>query len=168
MTIIVEDGSGIPNANSYVSLVDARGILNPLGQDLNANDITAEQEILNGMNYIESFSERYQGIKTNSDQLLQWPRLGVLIYDNQIDSNVIPQNLINGQVFAAYEFSQGNVLQPTVDGRSRASAEVVGGVKVSYFDTGAMDGLLIYVRINDSLNPLFNIFSLNTLVGLRG
>lgn len=168
MSIIVEDGSGISNANSYVSLVDARGVLNLLGQDLNANDTTAEQEILNGMNYIESFRERYQGLKTNNNQSLQWPRLGVLIDNVPIDSDVIPQDLINGQVFAAYEFSQGNVLQPTVDGRSRASAEVVNAVKVSYFDTGSIDGLSIYVRINDSLNPLFNIFTMTTLTGLRG
>ncbi len=168
MSIIVEDGSGIPNANSYVSLVDARGVLNLLGQDLNANDTTAEQEILNSMIYIESFRERYQGVKTNINQLLQWPRLGVLIDNAPIDSDVIPQDLINGQVFAAYEFSQGNVLQPTVDGRSRASAEVVNAVKVSYFDTGSIDGLPIYVRVNDSLNPLFNIFTMMTLTALRG
>lgn len=168
MTIIVEDGSNVPNANSYVSLVDARGILNPLGQDLNANDTTAEQEILNAMNFIESFRERYQGFKTVIDQSLQWPRSGVVIDGNQINSDVIPQDLINGQVFAAYEFSQGNVLQPTINGRSRASAEVVNAVKVSYFDTGSIDGLLTYVRVNDSLNPLFNIFTMTTLTGLRG
>lgn len=168
MAIIVEDGSGVTNANSYVSLVDARGILNPLGQDLNANNVTAEQEILNAMNYIESFRERYQGLKTDIDQSLQWPRLGVLINDVQINSDVIPQDLKNGLVFAAYEFSQGNVLQPVVTGRSRASSEVVGAVKVAYFDTGSIDDILTYVRVNDSLNPLFNIFDMTSLVGLRG
>lgn len=168
MAIIVEDGSNVPGANSYVSLVDARDRLNSLGQDLNVNDTTAEQEILNATNYIESFRERYQGIKTDIDQSLQWPRSGVLINDFQINSDVIPQDLVSAQVFAAYEFSQGNILQPTIDGRSRASAEVVNAVKVAYFDTGSIDGLPIYVRVNDSLNPLFNIFSSMAVVGLRG
>lgn len=167
MSIIVEDGSNVLNANSYVSLIDARAILNPLGQDLNANDVTAEQQLLNSMNYIEAFRAKYKGQRTERSQPLQWPRIGVCIDDFVLDVDVIPQDLINAQVFAAYEFSIGKTLQPSITGQSVQSEEVVGAVKVSYFDVRALEGSFNFIRVMDSLNPLFNDCS--TMVrGMRG
>lgn len=167
MTIIVEDGSNVSGANSYVSLIDARAILAPLGQNLAVSDITAEQQILNAANYIEAFRAMYKGIKTTSSQSLQWPRREVIIDDDFIDSDVIPQDLIDAQVFAAYEFSIGKTLQPTVTGQSVQSEEVVGAVKVSYFDVRAIEGSFNFIRVMDSLNPLFK--DCGTMVrGMRG
>lgn len=167
MTIIVEDGSNVSNANSYVSLIGARAILNPLGQDLDANDVTAEQQLLNAVNYVEAFRARYQGWIATVGQPLQWPRIGVMIDDEWIDNDVIPQDLIDAQVFAAYEITQGAILQPSSSNLSISSEEVSGAVKISYFNTGAIDGSPILVRVNDSLNPLFR-FGNSVLQGLRG
>jgi len=167
MTIIVEDGSNVPGANSYVNLVDARAILIPLGQDLDSIDAIAEQQILNAARYIEAFRERFQGWKTAVDQPMQWPRAGVIIDGNSVDINIIPQDLIDGQVFAAYEYAQSQVLQPALSGQSVQSEEVKGAVRISYFDTGAIDGSPILVRVNDSLNPLFK--SVDSIIrGMRG
>jgi len=165
--IIVEDGSNVVDANSYVNLVDARAILTPLGQDLDEVDEIAEQQILNSARYIEAFRARYQGQKTTANQPMQWPRIGVVIDDWHIDSDIIPEDLIDAQVFSAYELSQGNALQASSSGQSVSSEEVVGAVKVSYFDTGAIDGSPILVRVNDSLNPLFKSDG-STMRGIRG
>lgn len=167
MSLIVEDGSNVPGANSYVSLVDARAILIPLGQDLDVDDIIAEQQLLNSMRYVEAFRVMFKGTKTTSSRSLQWPRTGVVIDDVWIDNNVIPQDLIDSQVFAAYEIEIGEVLQPTVTGQSVAAEEVVGAVKVAYFQTGAIDGSSIFVRVRDSLNPLLDN-SAGMLRGMRG
>lgn len=167
MSIIVEDGSNVPGANSYVSLIDARVILNLLGQDLDANDVTAEQQLLNSMTYIEAFRAKYKGQRTERNQPLQWPRIGVCIDDFVLDTDVIPQELIDAQVFAAYEFSTGVVLQPTVTGQVVQSEEVVGAVKVSYFDTRAVEGSFNLVRVLDSLNPLFETAGF-VMRGMRG
>lgn len=167
MTIIVEDGSNVPGANSYVSLIDARAVLAPLGQNLAVSDITAEQQILNAANYIEAFRSMYKGIKTTSSQSLQWPRREVIIDDDFIDSDVIPQDLIDAQVFAAYEFSTGKSLQPTISGQSVQSEEVVGAVKVSYFDVRALEGSFNFIRVMDSLNPLFKDCG-TMVIGMRG
>ncbi len=167
MSIIVEDGSNVAGANSYVSLIDARVILNSLGQDLDANDTTAEQQLLNSMVYIEAFREKYKGQRTERSQPLQWPRIGVCIDDFVLDTDVIPQDLINAQVFAAYEFSTGVVLQPTLAGQVVQSEEVVGAVKVSYFDTRAVEGSFNLIRVLDSLNPLFETAGF-VMRGMRG
>jgi len=167
MTIIVEDGSNIAGANSYVLLVDARAILNLLGQDLNSVDTIAEQQILNAARHIEAFRQSFKGWKRNGTQSMQWPRLGVVIDGISIDSNIIPQDLIDAQVFAAYEYAQGQILQPSSPNQSVASEEVVGAVKVSYFDTGSIDGSPALVRVNDSLNPLLKSGGF-TMFGMRG
>lgn len=167
MTIIVEDGSKVAGANSYVNLADARILLESLGQNLDLDDETAEQQILNSARYIDAFRAMYQGSKTTKDQSMQWPRLGVVVDDDHIDSDIIPQDLIDAQVFAAYEFAQGQILQPSSPGQSVQSEEVVGAVKVSYFDTGAVDGSPVLVRVNDSLNPLFESGG-SIMRGMRG
>lgn len=167
MAIIVEDGSNIPGSNSYVSLADARAILIPFGQELDSVDEIAEQQILLAANYIDAFRQRYQGWKTLSTQSMQWPRVMVSIDGFSIAFDVIPQDLINAQVFAAYEVSLGQILQPTSTNQSIKSEEVEGAVRVSYFDTGAVDGSPVLVRVNDSLNPLFT-FSDPSIRGIRG
>jgi len=167
MTIIVEDGSNIAGANSYVSLIDARAILIPLGQDLDIDDAIAEQQILNATRYIEAFRARFQGWKSDNGQSMQWPRSGVIIDGSSIGSDVIPQDLIDAQVFAAYENAQGQILQSSSSGRSLASEEIVRGVKDSYFNTGAVEGSPILVRVNDSLNPLLKSDG-STMRGMRG
>jgi len=167
MTIIVEDGSNVSGANSYVSLIDARAILTPLGQDLDLDDETAEQQILNAARYIEAFRQSFKGWKTTSSQAMQWPRAWVTIDGSSIGSDIIPQDLIDAQTFAAYEFSNGQVLQPSLSGQSIASEEVVGAVKVSYFDVGAIEGSSTLIRVNDSLDPLLKSDAF-TMRGLRG
>lgn len=165
MTIIVEDGSNVSDANSYVNLIDARAILIPLGQNLDIDDAIAEQQILNATRYIEAFRKRYQGWKTNNNQAMQWPRSGVVIDGISIDIDIIPQDLIDAQVFSAYEFSKNQILQPSSPGQSVKSEEIVDAVKVSYFDTGAIDGSPYFVRVNDSLNVLLQPLILS---GMRG
>ena len=167
MSIVVEDGSNVPGANSYVSLEDARLILVSLGQNLNIDDDIAEQQILNGSRYIEAFRQNFKGWKAISSQVMQWPRSGVVIDESPIDPDVIPQDLIDAQVFAAYEYAQGQTLQPSSSEQSVASEEVVGAVKVSYFDTGAIDGSPVLVRVEDSLNPLLKTDGF-TMCGMRG
>jgi len=167
MSLIIEDGSGVAGANSYVSLIDARAILALRGQDLDVDDVVAEQQLFSASDYIEAFRARFQGRKTNDAQSMQWPRIWVLIDNVVVDRTTIPIDLINAQVFAAYEFSLGAALQPTVTGQSVQSEEVVGAVKVSYFSTGVIDGSSTFIRVMDSLNPLF--ISGGTVVrGMRG
>ncbi|MCP4929167.1 MAG: hypothetical protein GY918_08955, partial [Gammaproteobacteria bacterium] len=61
MTLIVEDGSVVFDANSYTSLVDARAYLSSMGYELNADDTIAEQQLIKGFNYVNSFESQYQG-----------------------------------------------------------------------------------------------------------
>ena len=76
MTLIVEDGSRVAGANTYVSLAefkawaDARLITYSSDSHVNAN-------ILRAMDYIEDLS--FIGFKETETQSLQWPRVNVVI-----------------------------------------------------------------------------------------
>ncbi len=153
MALIIETGAIVTNANTYVSEADARTILQAIGQDLASNTVTAEQQLLNAMNYIESFRARYTGYKNSVDQPLQWPRTSVIVDGWLAPNNTIPNELIRAQVFAAYEISQSENLQPNDSGR-KISSEKLGPLSVSYFENSATDASKIYNRVLDELHPL--------------
>jgi hypothetical protein len=72
--IVVEDGTNVPDANSYVTVEELvqysadRGILLPVDD--------AEKEILliKAMDYLELADNEYVGLRSYPDQLLSWPR----------------------------------------------------------------------------------------------
>jgi len=156
MAIVVEDGTQVAGANSYVSLADARLILADYGQDLDVVDATAEEQLFFGMSYIEQFRSEYTGSKKTKEQAAQWPRFSAYLDGWLIDSNTIPQELINSQVFAAYEVAQGANLEPNDSGRKIASESVTSGLNRSYFKSSATAKSVVYKRVMNELDPLLS------------
>ena len=103
MTLIIEDGSIVPNANSYTSLEDARAYLSSMGYELNADDTIAEQTLIKGYNFVNSYESRYQGCRVSALQTGSFPRSGVYINGFPLASDAIPAQLIQAQSLAAYE-----------------------------------------------------------------
>lgn len=101
MPLIVEDGSGVPGANSYVTIEEAREYAASRGISFPANDAELEVLLVNGFDYVESFARRYQGAKAKADQETAWPRSGVVIEDYYLPSNIIPRQLKYAQIRAA-------------------------------------------------------------------
>jgi hypothetical protein len=52
--LVVEDGSGVVDANSYTDLADARAYLALRGLALSVTDGTAETQLIRAMDYIEA------------------------------------------------------------------------------------------------------------------
>lgn len=117
--LIVEDGSGVPNANSYDSCVNAiqyalnRGVTLPA--DVSCNGQVASWLIL-GTDFLESFYDRYPGRPTSYTQALSWPRQCVdFDPDNPFPDDEIPPQLIEALDQCVIAQSQGIVLQPLTD-----------------------------------------------------
>jgi len=127
MALVVEDGSNVSGANTYVTLAeykawaDARGITYP-------NDDTTTQHIYRAMDFIER--QNYQGRKANETQPLQWPRTDVMIDGYYLDANEIPKEL----KIALYEQINIDYLDysklETVD--RRTISESIGDISVTY------------------------------------
>lgn len=81
MTLIIEDGSNVANANSYASTVTLRAYALLRGVVLPVSESACEALAIKAMDEIESRREEYQGMKANDDQALQYPRAQIDYYD---------------------------------------------------------------------------------------
>jgi len=134
MALIVEDGSGVESANTYVATADIDTYCSDLGLTAWAAGTTPEKEAANlrAMQYIESLS--YKGIKSNSDYSLKFPRYDIWTEDGYlIDSDEIPNDLKKAVCRAAYEeiVSLG-ILQSNLTRSDFTKREKVSSIEMEY------------------------------------
>ena len=145
-TIVVEDGTIVSGANSYVSEADLTTYATDRGVTLSTS--TAVLLIL-AMDYVESLD--FIGYQYTEDQALSWPRTeakkdGIYWYD----SNEIPQKLIDGLCEVALAIDAGN---SPADNLERATKrEKVGDLEVEYMDSA--NSSVIVRKINNKLKDL--------------
>ncbi|ATH99537.1 DnaT-like ssDNA-binding protein [Alcaligenes faecalis] len=79
MSLVVEDGAGLPDADSYVSVSDADSYAVAMGHvSWLATGVTEAQKetaLRRATQYVDS-RYRYKNSKLNPDQALEWPRVG--------------------------------------------------------------------------------------------
>lgn len=127
MAIIVEDGSIVTGANSYVSEAELTAFASARNITL-SGDYTTEQLLIIASDYIESLN--YKGMKVRSDQPLQWPRVDVVIDSYYFDSDEIPSQLKNGQMQVALSIDAGN--SPQQLSPRKTIREKVGDLEIEY------------------------------------
>lgn len=116
MPLIVEDGTGVANANSYITLAVARTYASLRGIVLSVDDPTLTAQVILAADFLESFAQQYVGSPTLFTQSLSWPRQGVLFDpNNPYPNNQIPIQLLNAQCEAVIAETAGIILQPTTD-----------------------------------------------------
>lgn len=132
MAITVEDGTGVTGANSYISVVNAQAYATERGLAVTVT----EASLIRACDYLESLRAQYQGVKTDEDQALQWPRYGAYLDGSSIDSDEIPDILPKAQAQLACDILAGTDIMPSSDGREVLSEAVEGAVSVTYAPTG--------------------------------
>lgn len=161
MALIVEDGTGMANSNTYVDEQQARDYADARGIELPADDADVGAMLISAMDYLEAQRARYQGSKTHPGvQALQWPRTGVILdCSYQLPDNVIPVELKNAQMQLALEVFAGNTLMPSSDGRvvKREKVDVIEREFMTGSDLGT-GGLPSpsFPAVDALLAPLFN------------
>lgn len=157
MPLIVENGSGLANADSYISLTDARTLAANYGWILPDGDTEAEIALRNGAAYVDLWEPKFSGKRLNNDQSLAWPRVDAhKCYGGNkvpIDSDVVPNEIKKAQVAASVEFGAGNDPRPSNDGRE-IQEETVGPITQKYFQTGANSEGFVITSAVDSMRPL--------------
>lgn len=146
MTIVVEDGTGLPNAESYVSVADcvAYAVSRGLSFAESPPD-DAEAALRRATTWIDGqFGARFTGRKTNGRaQALQWPRTDATDADGfDIASDEVPDEIIRATCEAAIrELATPGALSPDVKaGEIIAGASVSGAVSVQYATGAGIDG----------------------------
>ena len=163
MALVVETGVGLADADSFISLVDARAFAAKYGITLPTNDTAAEVALRQGCQYVELQQKCFSGSRMTTTQALSWPRTcATNAYGVECADGEIPAQLGYAQVYAAAEYAAGTDVRATDDGKSIASEQVTGAVAVSYFDNSKTGGAVVITRAMDALSPLLVVCGNNS------
>jgi hypothetical protein len=124
-TIVVETGTGSATANSYVSEADLTTYATDRGVTLSGDTAVL---LIQAMDYIES--QAFLGWKYTEDQALQWPRAAVYIDGYVVDTDEIPQLLIDALCEVAIGIDGG--VNPLANEDRMTLSEKVGEIAVTY------------------------------------
>lgn len=150
MSLIIEDGTGVAGADSYVTLEEARAYAASRGLTLSSTDATLESYLRRATDYLEAQRDKYKGHKTDATYPLQWPRKCVYIDCTPIDSDVIPAELKQAQIQLAAAINSGIDIMPTATGEAFITLDKVGPIETRYSESIATSGVPI-VRTADAL-----------------
>ena len=101
MALIIEDGTGVANSNTYVTDLEYTDYATSRGLTVGADATAREQELIMAGDFLESFRAEYQGVKTSGANSLQFPRNSVFIDGTLNGSTNIPIELKRAQMEAA-------------------------------------------------------------------
>ena len=121
--MVVEDGTGLSNADSFVSVAYADTYFTTRGVSSWASLTNKEALLIKATDYIEAvYSESWKGVTLNDTQSLSFPR----IID---DATVYPDRLLKAVCELALKANSGDLL---VDVEQRTIEEKVDVISVKY------------------------------------
>lgn len=146
MTLIVENGTGLANADSYLSAADADQYLAARGYTLWAPLLDAEKEqaLRRATDYMVAvYRERWGGYRGSVTQALDWPRSNVefrdgpgrlglrYAYSTYYPNNSVPLVVGNACAELALRAAAGPLI---LDEGQMVKSKQVGPVKIEYQD----------------------------------
>jgi hypothetical protein len=141
MTLIIEDGTGKPNAESYASAEDLVMYAEKFGATIPADEISQEALLRRAALAMDGMI--WKGRKMDSDQALAWPRRGVEL-DCQIKpDNYLPARIQYGQMALVAEIHTDDI--DPIDKRKGAVTleRVEGAVTREYATISNTSGRLL-------------------------
>ncbi|TFW15964.1 DnaT-like ssDNA-binding protein [Duganella callida] len=139
--MLTETGTGLPNAESYISVADATAHHAAMGNAAwaaLASDDLREQALRRATAYMQqTYRARWKGMRTTSSQALDWPRYDVELddvgygrYASILPSNVVPAEVRTACADLALRAATGVELSPDLD--RTITRETVGPITTEY------------------------------------
>lgn len=146
MPLIVEDGTGLPAAESYISLDSLKAYAAGRGIDISGfTDEQNESALRRATTYIDGkyrkqlqsgrWASLFSGEKKNGrEQALEWPRRGAEDYEGlQISDSTVPTEVKNATAEAGYrEALNPGSLSPDFVSASMVKREKVGPLETEF------------------------------------
>lgn len=130
MALTVEDGTGVTDADSFMSLADFREFADGANFDIPDDDIAAEGWLRRAAFAMGPMG--WLGRPTSATQALAWPRTGVVLRNGEVVAeDYIPRAIVYGQAMLALEMYAAS-LTAAQDGGGAAVTEV--SVKVDVIE----------------------------------
>lgn len=158
MTLIVEDGTGLATAESYVSVADADAYHTKMGTAAASwGDLTTavkEAALRRATQFIDT-RYRFQGVVNSGTQALLWPRVGVWLHGYYVEATTIPQRLKDACAELAMRAAAGDLL-PDADEGGEVSAESIsiGPISESKTYVGSKSSVKDYPVVRSLLTPM--------------
>jgi hypothetical protein len=132
MTLIIEDGSGVPGAESYVTAEELDAFaLAYWGAALTGTEAVKEAALRRAGAYLNGLS--WMGQKTNGrdGQSMAWPRAWVMDIDGYpVATDEIPEEVKQAQfILARAEITEAGALSPTVTPSKQKTLVAVEGIR---------------------------------------
>jgi hypothetical protein len=131
MALIVEDGTGLANAESYASVAEFKTYHANIGNDVTLiTDTTIEQLLRRATQYMVAvYRSRWQGRRTLSTQALDFPRYDVVVEGYSVESNIVPLEVKNACCELALKANSATLL---ADQTQKVIREKVDVIEVEY------------------------------------
>lgn len=162
MTLIVEDGTGLETAESYVSVAEADTYHLARGNAAwTGSDTIKEAALRRATTFIDSsYRSRWVGTAVNGrDQALAWPRTDAVdTSGDDIDDEQVPREVKQATMEAALrELATPGSLNPDLVQSERVLREKVGDLEVQYADVAGVDASRPFLTIvNDLVSGLLS------------
>lgn len=145
MALIVEDGTGKADADSYVSLSDAASYASSRGLTFvisGGDEAKAEAALRRATSWVDAeYGARFPGSRVNGrDQALQWPRNDAVdASGEEIASDAVPIEIVRATIEAAVreKASPGSLSPDVTPGKIKTRAKV-GEIEVEYAASGSV------------------------------
>lgn len=151
MALIVEDGTVVAGAESYISVADADTWHDDRGNTAWAALSTAAKEaaLRKATDYmLQVYGRRWAGDRVDADQGLDWPRSGVEAHGFDVASDAVPAAVARACAELALRASTADL---TPDVTRVTLRETVGPISVEYDPNGSP--LPDYQSIDNMLAP---------------
>lgn len=152
MALIIEDATGVADATSYVTEVDAQALALLYGITLPTDIAEAETALRQGYLNLNTHETLLQGYRIYPVQTGIFPRLDVYANGFLIAGDTIPNDLILAQLYAASAISSGVDTNAVDNGQDIKSFEVVGVYKEELQDGSR-------IKVNSRIQGVYNSLS---------
>lgn len=124
INLIVEDGTGLTNSNTYASIIEVKEFAANRGVTLSVNDDDVAVQLIKAADYINSLECEFKSLRLKDSQALAFPRVTI----------GLPNAVKNAQMQAVIEQANGFDLMPTVNASNYVTKEKVGDLEITYAD----------------------------------
>lgn len=130
--LIVEDGTGKEDSNTYVDIAYADSYFAVRNNSVWPTYSTGQRKaaLIGGASYIEL--SNFIGTKNTAEQAMQWPRTGAKVDGFVIASDTIPKQLKDAQCEASLRVAAGEIMADIDAGN--VTEETVDVITVKYSD----------------------------------
>lgn len=169
MALIVEDGSCVANADSFIDVANADTHFTNYGGYWTGDTADKEAALRRAALWLSTYI-RWHGTKACNDNMMAFPRTGVNDCDgNAIADDVVPQQVIFAQLAAAsLELQTPGALTPSITPGQQTKRVKVDVIEEEYMtpkDQGVPDGTYdpissgrqVLTQINDLLRCMASV-----------